>query len=947
MSNVRFFSGQLPAGATTQDIVPSGETDTPVGAIIFYTHLTGLNSTGSDATFGFGVSDFTTSAAVGSYAQSGLTTSNAKRIHRDGKFFVLNDPGATSEDRTATVSAISGGIRITTDQAGVQHRYFGLIFYNCQFKAFSSGAGTTSGNTFNWNHSFGVNPSGGIFSTTDCDDSGNNHTAQTLGFWEPTQTRQYSVITRFRDAQTTNGSTGIFTDDFVSGLRNNSTGYINSVAVSSYGTSNVTFTVSNGTLNGQLIGALFKLDEPFRIAQISGPNSTASAWQTGGSAAQPQAGIIVAGRYLSIDDGNNNDADAGTFSVACVDDNGGEGSISNSNEDDVTTSDCRSRISDELFFLDHDGSVDYRLHGLSPGAEGYNVNAADIDNADAADHQWLIAYFGLGTIYKSASDGGTWESTAETPIGDISLTLNDQALIFATETAYRNKEILGTDAGDFSSVETASSQPDLLFKATSDVVSFGATEDSLIESDDTAVPSGDDEGSFDVTETSTVDQFAEVEQKSSTDAANFSNLQATNLLLWSDSYLTSPWTRAGFVTANVANGPEGQLTADRFICSNFGVGSLSHVSQTVTLTADAYYVLSHRVKFEVDTNWIYFSQINFSEFTDYRAYFRITPGLEAVGTLGSSILAAGVVNEGNGWFRLYVAFQASPTDVTGSFRFSPVEADGVPYITSTPNPGTDHSHLMGGTQLELVSSNLLTWVPKVYIPTMAAAASVGLENRSLFIFDASKSASENANSFSAVETFNLNISGTFIKTSSDSADFSASEIVVQGLQKSSSDTVGGFSATESRQIAAINYDPSWEDDDVTWGGLLLSSKDLAPVGIFGKEFKALGIGEDQNLSVYLERRAVVYDGGRILIGRGVYPQILGPIGEKVLISLGAHDSPDGSIDYEGPYEFTIGEDIMVDFAVSGQYLAVRFETEELPIWRLSGFSIDYAVVGEH
>jgi len=159
------------------------------------------------------------------------------------------------------------------------------------------------------------------------------------------------------------------------------------------------------------------------------------------------------------------------------------------------------------------------------------------------------------------------------------------------------------------------------------------------------------------------------------------------------------------------------------------------------------------------------------------------------------------------------------------------------------------------------------------------------------------------------------------------------------------ETDTGFVVTPAQVL--IPVDLGWEDDDVTWGGVELGSKDFAPVYLDGVGFKILGFDPTVPLDVFVERRAAVYNKGAALLGLSVWPQIIGPTGHKIQIFLGGHETPEGAIDYEGPYDFTIGEDTFIDFAVAGKYLAIRFESTGVPVWTLQSYDIAYEIIGRH
>lgn len=138
---------------------------------------------------------------------------------------------------------------------------------------------------------------------------------------------------------------------------------------------------------------------------------------------------------------------------------------------------------------------------------------------------------------------------------------------------------------------------------------------------------------------------------------------------------------------------------------------------------------------------------------------------------------------------------------------------------------------------------------------------------------------------------------------------------------------------------------TWEENDVTWGGSLLTSKNFLPAMLDGLTFFSPGNDAAISLDVYIERKAVVHENGLIVQGQLVWPQFLGPDGGIVLISLGAADTPDGAVTWEGPYNFVLGTDTFLDFLVTGKYLAIRFESSTVSGWTLQSYIIDYDVIG--
>lgn len=141
-------------------------------------------------------------------------------------------------------------------------------------------------------------------------------------------------------------------------------------------------------------------------------------------------------------------------------------------------------------------------------------------------------------------------------------------------------------------------------------------------------------------------------------------------------------------------------------------------------------------------------------------------------------------------------------------------------------------------------------------------------------------------------------------------------------------------------------DVAWEDWPSAWGGVDLSSKNFAPVYVEGVNFYILGYAPGAPLVTRLERESVLQAQGRPLLGRGIWPQIVGPAGGLMQISMGGSDTPEGAIDWEGPYDFVIGTDTFLDFAVEGKYLAVKFESLQVAGWSLQSYDIDYELLGQ-
>lgn len=79
--------------------------------------------------------------------------------------------------------------------------------------------------------------------------------------------------------------------------------------------------------------------------------------------------------------------------------------------------------------------------------------------------------------------------------------------------------------------------------------------------------------------------------------------------------------------------------------------------------------------------------------------------------------------------------------------------------------------------------------------------------------------------------------------------------------------------------------------------------------------------------------------------RGVWPRIEGTLGGVVRVYVGAQETPEASVTWQSPVNFTIGTDKFVPCLVSGRLLAVKFESVTDIDWRLHGYELDVSKAG--
>ena len=158
----------------------------------------------------------------------------------------------------------------------------------------------------------------------------------------------------------------------------------------------------------------------------------------------------------------------------------------------------------------------------------------------------------------------------------------------------------------------------------------------------------------------------------------------------------------------------------------------------------------------------------------------------------------------------------------------------------------------------------------------------------------------------------------------------------------------------------IDQDENWEDVDETWGSATAVFGKARPIQIIDGDFYAVDEGDDFQgepvVSVLSREGLTVFardqegnpksDPGIIKSVQGIWPEIEGPPGTVVQVSIGFQDELNSPIQWQGPRDFVVGTDYFLDFVVTGRYIAVRFETLGQPPILITGYDLDIEVVGQ-
>src|SRR5690606_28516135 len=77
----------------------------------------------------------------------------------------------------------------------------------------------------------------------------------------------------------------------------------------------------------------------------------------------------------------------------------------------------------------------------------------------------------------------------------------------------------------------------------------------------------------------------------------------------------------------------------------------------------------------------------------------------------------------------------------------------------------------------------------------------------------------------------------------------------------------------------------------------------------------------------------------------VVPIFRGSPGTVINIFVGAQDSMEGGVTWDGPHEFVIGRDTFVTPLISGKFIAIRFESLGQKQWSLLSYDLDIKNIG--
>ena len=168
---------------------------------------------------------------------------------------------------------------------------------------------------------------------------------------------------------------------------------------------------------------------------------------------------------------------------------------------------------------------------------------------------------------------------------------------------------------------------------------------------------------------------------------------------------------------------------------------------------------------------------------------------------------------------------------------------------------------------------------------------------------------------------------------------------------------------ESASSTTWNSDTqAWDLDVTTWNERAFVSSSARMLGAYPlvSQIREFSRGQKLGTTAYesrLERLGLAIAGvdrfgnprvdfRKVKQVTAVAPIIVSTNPVTMRVSVGAQDTPDGPITWDGPYNFNSDTDEYVDCFIEGKYIAVRFECSDEVSWKMEGYGLNIELVGE-
>jgi hypothetical protein len=405
---VKVVHSSLPTDTSNLDLTVAGESRTPTGCIIVCSQPVALDTLTTHLSHCIGGTDFTDQACIGMTDKSAETIDTLCSMrHQETYVLYLLNEGISSADRTCTVSAITGGIRLAPQQTGLARQVTAWIVFGTACKFFSSNGDGDLGldEAFNVAHGMTTYPKAGIYFSNQLNVSTGADTRFSVGFhaYDGTTIEQSAVgFVNDAIATTTNNSSRLQSDigstPRVAVNLNQANGNLRtSFELTSVDTTNIQYTMrGTNTTTSKLCGLLLECDGvDTQVSTIDSPTTSASDWNYNGLDFTPQFLAMVTNRILNDNNGETG-SNACTGGLFAVDSDGTEITHSFSSQDGIVlgTTNTQSEVITGLHCPTQFGADSHNMDTIVFTSDGFDVAAADIFTADGTARKWPMLAIG-------------------------------------------------------------------------------------------------------------------------------------------------------------------------------------------------------------------------------------------------------------------------------------------------------------------------------------------------------------------------------------------------------------------------------------------------------------------------------------------------------------------------------------------------------------------------
>ena len=395
--------GVFPNGSGTFDVTNATEvtaTRTPTGCVVMCVNATALDTPTNDVVLSWGITDFTTIGQISCTDEDNVSPVTDVSIrHNEVNIIQMLDPGTTGVDRSATVAAITGGVRFTASTGTRLYRVQVILIFGTVCKAFSidGNGGWLTDETENVAHGMTTEPGAGFYGFNRRDNGGAGSFRWSLGFhaYDGVIKQCNTTWTSENGAdpsQNTSRTYGDGTFDRVVCGQSAIGGAQDSLELTAIDTTNVTYTNRDATHSNKIIGLLLECEDvKTDIAIINSPTNPAVDWTYAGIGFQPQFVSLCVNRNTVVDV-SKTDGDAGAGAFVSMDEEGRQHSMAWSMVDNLdltsVTTNTSCELAQELFCPNETGANSHLMKNPTFNSTGWVFGAADITSANGTVRKW-------------------------------------------------------------------------------------------------------------------------------------------------------------------------------------------------------------------------------------------------------------------------------------------------------------------------------------------------------------------------------------------------------------------------------------------------------------------------------------------------------------------------------------------------------------------------------